>query len=452
MRAPTRPTRSTRSTRPTRSTRSRPTRAVGLAALMLLAPGLARAGAFGRPNQIDARAVGVGGAFTGLADDPTAVWFNPAGLAQIRETTLLAGLELVSVGFHYTPSTCSPGGMTSTSCPEINMSELLPLPTLGFSTRFASRGGHDASRLALGFGSFVTMGGVVDFDQAALVNAGEQRGIIHAQVALYEMVPSLAYKVNDALAVGVSLRAGVMGLGLTNFELRQLAHPVDAELSGSGAGFGFGLGVLVRPLSWLQVGANYRSRLSVTVTGDGTIPLTQGATPQRVGFTLTVPWPQAFSVGAAATLAPGLRLLSSVDWTDWSSFDALAPQFSDPNLNANGRLLLDYRDSYTVHAGAEYALGEAGAVRAGYAFDSAAIPDRTLDRQLQDGPRHTVGGGGGLRLGGRIWIDLAGELFFGSTRVVLDNSMSVPRYQANTAPGRYSATLISVELTGRYQF
>jgi long-chain fatty acid transport protein len=43
------------------------------------------------------RALGMGGAFTGLANDPSAAFYNPAGLARIEETTLSASLSLAAV-------------------------------------------------------------------------------------------------------------------------------------------------------------------------------------------------------------------------------------------------------------------------------------------------------------------------------------------------------------------
>lgn len=40
------------------------------------------------------RALGMGGAFTGVADDPSAVFYNPAGMAQLEDTSLSASLTL----------------------------------------------------------------------------------------------------------------------------------------------------------------------------------------------------------------------------------------------------------------------------------------------------------------------------------------------------------------------
>jgi long-subunit fatty acid transport protein len=42
------------------------------------------------------RALGLGGAFTGLANDPSAAFYNPAGLARLEETALSASLSLAT--------------------------------------------------------------------------------------------------------------------------------------------------------------------------------------------------------------------------------------------------------------------------------------------------------------------------------------------------------------------
>ena len=55
----------------------------------------ARGAGLSRPNVVGARAIGMGGAFTGIADDPTAVWYNPAGTAMYGDNVGYVGVELV---------------------------------------------------------------------------------------------------------------------------------------------------------------------------------------------------------------------------------------------------------------------------------------------------------------------------------------------------------------------
>src|SRR3954468_21516568 len=68
----------------------------------LLAAGTAHAGGLGRPNNISARGVGMGGAWTAFADDATAVWFNPAALSDI-DPQVNVGAEVVVGPRSYTP-------------------------------------------------------------------------------------------------------------------------------------------------------------------------------------------------------------------------------------------------------------------------------------------------------------------------------------------------------------
>jgi long-chain fatty acid transport protein len=422
-----------------------------LALLSILLPAAAHAGAFGRVNSIDARAVGMGGAFTAVADDPTAVWFNPSGLTQIQQTTIQGGIDFVSASFSAVPAQCAPNGVTSTSCNKISGSANVPLPVLAFSTRFAGAGGRDPSRFALGFGMFITEGLQMEFDKTQLMAAGETPGLISTKFAMLELVPSLAYKVNDVLSVGLSLRAGVQGLGLTDFTSTTDTRPSNADLAGSGAGFGYTFGLMVRPMSDLSIAAVYRSAINVSISGDATISGT-GGTPQHAGFNLTVPWPQAVSFGLAYRVLPQLRVSASVDWTEWSSFDAISPHFSDPNLDRLGRTLLDYSDNYSIHVGGEYGIGERVVVRAGFAYDSNAIPDRTLDRQLIDGPKETANGGFSVRFGDGFWIDAGGDVLLGQPRTIPASDPTVPKYLRNVDPGTFEASVFSFQLMGRYLF
>lgn len=50
-----------------------------------------RAAGFRLPDQ-DAAAMGMAGAFAGQADNPSAVWYNPAGITRLDGTRISAGV------------------------------------------------------------------------------------------------------------------------------------------------------------------------------------------------------------------------------------------------------------------------------------------------------------------------------------------------------------------------
>ncbi|MBE3575815.1 MAG: PorV/PorQ family protein [Firmicutes bacterium] len=64
------------------------------------APDYSHVGAF-LDIDMGTRAMGMGGAFVALADDPTALYYNPAGLAQISSKSLLSGFARLPAGINY---------------------------------------------------------------------------------------------------------------------------------------------------------------------------------------------------------------------------------------------------------------------------------------------------------------------------------------------------------------
>jgi len=68
---------------------------------VLLASGSAFASGFALPEQ-GAKAVGMGGAFVATADDPSAIYFNPAGMAQQRNAEFLVGGTAITFSNQFT--------------------------------------------------------------------------------------------------------------------------------------------------------------------------------------------------------------------------------------------------------------------------------------------------------------------------------------------------------------
>ena len=53
-------------------------------------------------NEQSARALGMGGAFVAQADDPSAVYYNPAGITQLKGQHVSAGLYAITSGIEFT--------------------------------------------------------------------------------------------------------------------------------------------------------------------------------------------------------------------------------------------------------------------------------------------------------------------------------------------------------------
>jgi long-chain fatty acid transport protein len=400
----------------------------------------------------------MGGAFVAVADDPTALHFNPAGIALLPRSSILLGGELVIAPRRYTPvfadDRCDADPVPEICEPQEPDTAPIPLPVLGFAGRLTDEG--LPSRVAFGIGVWNTFGGQLEYPP---FENEELAAIVSTRNAVIEIVPGVAYEVNDVLAVGAAFRVGV---GL--FDTTTQAKPVNSELHTRGVGIGATLGAMLRLPASLQLGLVYRTALTVRTTGDGEIDPPPVGDPILLEVEVLQEWPQTAGAGLAwrgSGALRGLLLAAELDWADWSRLNDLRVEFPGED-SLNQRFLLDWDDSYSVHAGAEYAFNSAVAARAGWSYDTNAVPDATIERQFLDGEKfsYSVGASVEVRRGWRI--DTAFEWLPGKVRTVPDNSDELdawryplntsPATRANSAPGEHVGDLYTIELSLAYLY
>jgi long-chain fatty acid transport protein len=425
------------------------------ATLLVLALALAadaHAAGFGRPNIVGAPAIGMGGAFAAIADDPSAIYHNPAGISLYPQTSFLLDVGVVIPDRQYQPADCTvtapdlpacPSGATTRRLEKEMMTPTL-MPAFAFSTRFGKAYGEGASRLAIGFGSYLSQGGAIKFSDKLAY--GDRKGMRSTQIALMELVPTVAYQASDYLAVGAGLRIGIglFDLDASTVYGTPLSAPVKASTVGVTAGAN--LGVMVRPVRWVNVAFVYRTGMKVPASGDLDINL---APAIHKSLNVDLPFPQQFSIGAAFKPINRLRLAVQLDWTNWSSFEKLVLRY--PPTPAE--VYLDFKDSWTAHVGAEYYFTDAIVGRLGYSLDTQAIPDVSMERQYADALKHTVNAGFGYVINKRFRIDAAFEyLFSAKEREVPVSDATVPVGLQNVAPGGYQGTVYQALVTGQFRW
>ncbi len=392
--------------------------------LLALGASAAHAGGLSRPNGISARGAGMGGAWTAWADDASGVYFNPAALDGAEQQVDVGG-ELV-VG----PRSYTPIADDGTRGAPQKATVVAPLPSAGVVGRFDYN--DRPSRFTLGAGVWNTFGGQVSWPVTG------QPALDATQDAVIEADAAASLRISDKLAIGATLR---FGIGL--FGIDATMNPFDAHLSASGVGVSTGWGALVRPTDNLRIGIAWRAPLRITTEGSGTVTFTSTPTSQQVRHDQV--WPQQASLGIGWRAAPRVRLAMQADWTEWSQVKDITVRFpANPALDQVYRE--DWKDSWTVRAGGEYAW-QTVAVRAGAYADTNAVPDRTIERQYLDSNKVGVAAGASVRAAG--WrLDAAVDLVLPSTRTVPDNTAATMAFPAdrNKAPGDYAGTLVTVEL------
>jgi long-chain fatty acid transport protein len=224
-----------------------------------------------------ARATGMGLAFTGVADDPSAIFFNPAGMGfQEHFSLMIGGSVLGRAKADFEGADPFPGEARRAAC-RAGIRD--PDALRGRSPDYGAQlrpGRQLAVRSGLRWrpenwvGRFVSQNAVI---KSLDVNP----------VFSYKLFPELS------IAAGADLRFSKVqlernsNLGIVDpfgGEVKDLAHvKLNSSLT-SNTGWGWNAGLLFKPLSNIGIGVAYRSK--ITVDYDGTAVFTQRFTGNPV--------------------------------------------------------------------------------------------------------------------------------------------------------------------------
>lgn len=156
------------------------------------------------------------------------------------------------------------------------------------------------------------------------------------------------------------------------------------EMEGHNTAMGFQLGALVEFTDHSRLGVNYRSKISHSLTGNATAEFPTNAFTDLAGLTGTtkadgradITTPETASISYFHEIGQ-LALQADVSWTNWSRFDELKVNSSNPiikDLTKNPQQY-DWEETYRLAVGANYKLNEQLTVRGGFAFDKSPIAD-----------------------------------------------------------------------------
>lgn len=394
------------------------------------------------------RGMGFAGAFTAIADDPSAIFHNPAGIAFLKGKQIYFGATLVNPSSDFVGADPSPGqGVTETG----NVGAI-PVPTVYYTHQFSDR-------LVFGVGLSTPFG-----LKTAWANPDTYTGrflSIEADLKTFSINPTVAYKLADRLsiAVGLDIRLSkvklVRRVGATHPVTKATVDVAEATLeSDFNSGVGFNLGILAKPSDNLSVGASYRHKVQVSYTGTGVfrqIPtglapfdaaVAAGLPPVATPLVTSIEFPSVASAGFSYNWTDW-RVAADVVFFQWSTFDRLPIRFTEfPRLSQD--VVEEYENSWQFRTGVERRLGEAWAVRGGYFFDQSPSPAASVSPLLPDADRN------GFSLGG-TWrhrsfkVDVAAWYLAFKDR----STEGVNRDNYN---GTYSNSALNVGVSLGYQF
>jgi long-subunit fatty acid transport protein len=213
---------------------------------------------------------------------------------------------------------------------------------------------------------------------------------------------------------------------------------------------------MIRPSEKISIGAYYRSPLTVSTSGTGTLFGAGGTQDTDVEILFDQKWPQQFGGGIAVRPIDKLLVAAQFDWHGWSSMNTIRTDFvGQPAITDSAEIYTDWDNSYGLHLGVQYSVLDVLDVRAGITRDTRAVNVRTQQRQFLDGKKTLYAGGLSYTIGS--WrVDTAFEVSPGGIFLIDDDSLAADEAgwlgQANQGPGEYDGQLYTFELTGQYLF
>lgn len=388
-----------------------------VAASLLGAATLAAAAGL-KVNEQGAKAMGMGNAFTAQADDPTALFYNPAGIAFLKGTQVNVGSTTI-----YVPSTefsgtaplsgTAPTNVGTTPVFEKAKQDIFIAPTFYVTHTF------EGSPLSLGLGINAIYPLAKTWDESSAFRAE----VMNIAVKPVNFQPTVAYRF-DNLKLAVAA-----GLDVTYAQvaMRKMAYAADPavansayelgtmDLDGTATDVGYNLGLKWKPLDSLSFGAAYRSKIDLHIKGTANFLATTPAGFNMIGMTTaaTSPYsrtrvtsdvstditlPSSLGFGLAWQPNDKTTLEFDAEWTEWSTFEKLEFNFSGPQFaNFNNRPKpLQWKDVWCYKVGGQYAVTKNLDLRLGYMYDKNPIPDATLGPVLPDADRHSFSIGQGI--------------------------------------------------------
>ncbi len=381
-----------------------------LAKVALVAALLGASPALANPWDIygfNPRAQAMGGAHTAVADDFTAVYYNPAALTAARDTSF-------GMAFSY----AKPRLQLNFDKFDRGVRELLPPSSNGVTlgALFTLGSSKFKNRLAAGIGLNVPTNSLLD-GQA-----------IDPAVPYWYMYQSLPRRIVASLGLGaspfewLSLGASIQILAGVTGQLDYELDVVRGRFSRTTVTFDVSpkiapiAGIELRPLPGLRVGVAYRGSISADIGLPVDIEVTGIADLQVQTFFQVQYTPHQLSFGASYAHEPwGLRLSADFTWALWSKapdpsvasaidvggqlFDetGLSEVFDAPAPGQERGGPLEFRDVVIARFGLEQRLW-IFRLRAGYGVRPSPAPLQAGETNYVDATTHEMSIGAGVHL------------------------------------------------------
>ena len=417
-----------------------------------------------------AAALGMGGAFVANANNPTAIFYNPAGITQLKGTqvtvnctTALLDMKLKGARNPFATNPFEP--------PHEDMNDhWAMIPSFYITHQFSKK-------WFAGFGYFTPYGTMTDWNNSWVGRYYSDK----IELKTFNFNPTIAYKFNNklSLAIGVDYMYSEVQINKSISYPVVAAHAVspvfaryayqrpfdiDTELKGYGDGWGFNAGLLFKPAKNWSIGVAYRSNIDLSFDGHSDYfrhervalidrMIQMGGGPANMshllfphtGISSDLRLPDTLTFGVMNKSIKNLTIEVDATWTKWDTYDSMDVRYDDilGKHHTTVKSPKDWDNVWAFRVGAEYQINPCWVARAGYDYDESPAPNHTRGPELADSNRNDLSVGFGYTTPSKkLTIDAAYLISF------FENSHSyLPGLE-----GKYESTghVISVAMTYRF--
>jgi long-chain fatty acid transport protein len=381
---------------------------VALVLCALTASGGARAAGFAI-MEAGSKATALGGAFVAQADDPSSMFYNPAGNATNDKFTIMIGDTLIPFSQKLEGADPFPGS-------GYNVQEK---KQIFFPPNF-----YIVAPVAKGFN--LSLGAWFPYGlSTAWEDPDSFRGRFLSQrvdLRTYSLSLQASVAVTDWLSVGAGpeLRIGDVKLQrnvpLFNPFNNRFVDAAHADIVGDGFQntVTWAAGIQIKPCPRLRLGITYHAKSNIDYTGFATFysldtgnPQLNGAFAAQVPVNVPVPasvriqYPSLTMFGVSYDICPQLRIEVDGNYTTWDVFDATTLKFDAVNGKKIPDTVLPHHwdNAWTIRTGLNYQATPSLNVGIGYVYDQTPQPDEDVSPLLPDASRNGYSIGAGLKFG-----------------------------------------------------
>lgn len=368
-----------------------------LFAMVLLPVSTVFAGGY-QLNEHGAKAVSMGGAFVARASDPSAIYFNPAGLSYVEGFNVMVGGTLIL------PSTVFTGPYPNNT--ETKMNSLTFFPPNAYITYNFGNG------LAAGVGVFTPEGLGTSWPKDWV-----GRFIItKINLQSFNINPTVSYAYKDIVSVGVGFDYALGNVVLEKYNATpfsdSLGNPITPfiHMDGNASGTGFNFGVMLKPVPNLSLGFSYRSKITFKATSGTATFSEDGILASQLpggAVSTSLPFPETWYAGIAYK---GDRYSVEADYqyVGWSAYNQLNIDFATHTaLQQNSTIIGNYSNSYILRVGGEYMIDDMWTARAGVFYDKNPVPDAYEAPILPDADKLGLNIGLGVKVTNSLGVDVS---------------------------------------------